>query len=113
MSISNYLVVAVVFYFSEMRRWFGRAAKPLLFSMMSVVAMLGVLVVSGYGVSRESAGKLDPLNKPKPKNILILASDSLRADHLSCNGYHRPTSPSIDQFGCLGWRLSAVFTGSL
>ncbi|MBX7207134.1 MAG: sulfatase-like hydrolase/transferase [Verrucomicrobiaceae bacterium] len=91
------VVVAVAFYASEMRRWFGRAAKPLLFSAMSVVAMMGVLVVSGYGVGRDSAGRLDPLDKSKPKNILILASDSLRADHLSCNGYHRPTSPSIDR----------------
>lgn len=29
-------------------------------------------------------------------NILVLASDSLRGDHLSCNGYDRPTSPAID-----------------
>lgn len=34
------VVVAVVFYASELRRYFGRAAKPLLFSAMSVVAML-------------------------------------------------------------------------
>ena len=91
------VVVAVVFYASELRRYFGRAAKPLLFSAMSVVAMLGVFAVSGYGVGREAAAKVDLLNKPKPKNILIIASDSLRADHLSCNGYHRKTSPSIDK----------------
>jgi arylsulfatase A-like enzyme len=29
-------------------------------------------------------------------NILILASDSLRSDHISFNGYHRLTSPNID-----------------
>lgn len=32
-----------------------------------------------------------------PPNVLILASDSLRADRLSCNGYSRPTSPNIDK----------------
>ena len=30
-------------------------------------------------------------------NIVVLAIDTLRADHLGCYGYHRPTSPEIDQ----------------
>lgn len=29
-------------------------------------------------------------------NILLISADSLRADHLGCYGYHRPTSPLID-----------------
>ncbi|MHC4937372.1 MAG: sulfatase family protein [Planctomycetota bacterium] len=28
--------------------------------------------------------------------FLLIATDSLRADHLSCNGYERPTTPNID-----------------
>jgi arylsulfatase A-like enzyme len=31
-------------------------------------------------------------------NVLIITVDTLRADHLGCYGYHRPTSPSIDAF---------------
>ncbi len=30
------------------------------------------------------------------KNIIIVAIDSLRADHLGCYGYSKPTSPAID-----------------
>ena len=45
------VVVAIAFYASEMRRWFGRAAKPLLFSVMSVVALMAAFMVSGYGVA--------------------------------------------------------------
>ena len=30
-------------------------------------------------------------------NILIYVLDSLRPDHLSCYGYHRPTSPALDR----------------
>lgn len=33
---------------------------------------------------------------PAPPSFLFLVSDSLRADHLSCNGYERKTSPHID-----------------
>jgi hypothetical protein len=31
-------------------------------------------------------------------NVVIIAADALRADHLSCYGYERQTSPNIDQF---------------
>ncbi|HWE63860.1 MAG TPA: sulfatase-like hydrolase/transferase, partial [Chloroflexota bacterium] len=33
---------------------------------------------------------------PTPPNIVIIAIDSLRADHLGCYGYHMNTSPAID-----------------
>jgi arylsulfatase A-like enzyme len=35
------------------------------------------------------------MNKP---NIMLISIDTLRADHLSCYGYHRRTTPNIDQF---------------
>ncbi|MDE2993415.1 MAG: sulfatase-like hydrolase/transferase, partial [Chloroflexota bacterium] len=31
-------------------------------------------------------------------NILLIAIDSLRRDHMSCYGYHRLTTPHIDRF---------------
>ncbi len=31
-----------------------------------------------------------------PWNVVLISIDSLRADHLSCYGYRRPTSPAID-----------------
>lgn len=31
-------------------------------------------------------------------NIILISLDAVRADHLSCYGYHRPTSPFLDQF---------------
>lgn len=38
-----------------------------------------------------------PTNPEKP-NILLITIDTLRADHLSCYGYYRETSPAIDRF---------------
>ncbi|MBL8860929.1 MAG: sulfatase [Planctomycetes bacterium] len=35
---------------------------------------------------------------PRRPNVLILSIDTLRADHLGCYGYERPTSPRIDDF---------------
>lgn len=36
-------------------------------------------------------------DEPLP-HVLIFLVDTLRADHLGCYGYHRPTSPNIDHF---------------
>jgi len=33
---------------------------------------------------------------PRPPNVLLVVIDTLRADHLGCYGYARPTSPRID-----------------
>lgn len=32
------------------------------------------------------------------KNVILISLDTLRQDHLSCYGYHRNTSPNIDEF---------------
>jgi arylsulfatase A-like enzyme len=41
--------------------------------------------------------------------ILIVDIDTLRADHLGCYGYHRPTSPHIDRFAADAIRFEWVF----
>jgi arylsulfatase A-like enzyme len=45
-------------------------------------------------------------------NVLILVADTLRADRLSCYGYHRPTSPNIDRLAGQGTRFTAAFSTS-
>ncbi len=39
-----------------------------------------------------------PSTKRNKPNILLIAVDSLRRNHLSCYGYHRLTTPHIDRF---------------
>ncbi len=34
----------------------------------------------------------------KKTNLILFGIDSLRADHMSCYGYHRQTTPHIDKF---------------
>ncbi len=43
---------------------------------------------------------LFPATPPSPEkpNIILFSIDTLRADHLSCYGYSRETSPNIDKF---------------
>ena len=43
-------------------------------------------------------------------NILVFGVDSLRADHLSCYGYHRLTSPRIDRLASQGALFEKTFS---
>lgn len=36
------------------------------------------------------------------ENVLLITVDALRADHLSCLGYHRKTTPNIDNLAKSG-----------
>lgn len=37
-------------------------------------------------------------DEPKPLNVVIIALDTLRPDHLGCYGYERDTSPGLDRW---------------
>lgn len=43
------------------------------------------------------------------KNVLLITIDSLRADHVGCLGYHRETTPSIDNVAQTGF----IFTQAI
>ncbi len=63
--------------------------------------------------------------RPERPNVLLVSIDSLRADHVGCYGYGRPTSPHLDKLASEGavflqaasptsWTLPAhvsIFTG--
>lgn len=46
------------------------------------------------------------------ENILLITVDSLRADHLGCYGYDRPTSPRIDTLAEEGHRFDNAFSNA-
>ncbi len=68
------------------------------------ILLVGVLTAAGIVVFRRMASTArekaqDPAaaaGTQRP-NVLLISIDTLRADHLSCYGYDRPTSPSIDR----------------
>ena len=62
----------------------------------------GVGASRGFVAPRDEAGSTAPSTAAvaaagKPNVVLVLI-DTLRADHLGCYGYSRPTSPNIDAF---------------
>lgn len=49
----------------------------------------------------------------KKPNILLISLDACRADHLSCYGYYRKTSPFIDELASRGTRFENAFINTL
>jgi arylsulfatase A-like enzyme len=48
--------------------------------------------------------------KKRKPNILLIGIDSLRADHMSCYGYHRLTTPYLDHFASQGALFENTFS---
>jgi arylsulfatase A-like enzyme len=46
----------------------------------------------------------------RPPNIVLVSIDTLRADHLGCYGYERPTSPALDALAEQGVLFEAAFS---
>jgi arylsulfatase A-like enzyme len=40
------------------------------------------------------------------RNVVLIVPDSMNAQHLSCYGYHRPTSPNLDRIAQAGVRFA-------
>jgi arylsulfatase A-like enzyme len=53
-----------------------------------------------------------PQAETNPPNILLISVDALRADHLSCYGYDRQTSPVLDGLAAGGTRFSRAFVNT-
>ncbi len=59
-----------------------------------------------------SAGCSQPESKTTHPNVLLISLDALRADHLSCYGYDRRTSPFLDEIAARGTRFSHAFVNT-
>jgi arylsulfatase A-like enzyme len=47
---------------------------------------------------------------PSAPNIVLITVDTFRADHLGSYGYHRPTSPQLDELAARGLRFDHVWS---
>ncbi|MYD09756.1 MAG: sulfatase, partial [Chloroflexi bacterium] len=50
---------------------------------------------------------------PENPNVLLIAIDSIRADHMSCYGYERLTTPHIDRFAQSGTLFENTFSAHI
>jgi len=107
-------------------RFYRPVQIPLLFGGLLMLSLLlwarrlkkrwSVLAVAAVAIGLLSSGGWfqPPPGANRRPNLVLLASDSLRADHLSVNGYRRETSPHIDRLAERGvnYRKCLVPTAS-
>ena len=73
-------------------------SKKLNYSIVpSVIAAVCIIVGPALESANINAGELQ-LSEP-PKNVILITISTLRADHVSCFGYERDTTPDFDDFG--------------
>lgn len=73
------------------REWPSRVFARSCFGVFLAALILGLAVnVAAWSKHPEKPGR--------PLNVIFVTWDSTRADHLSCYGYSRPTSPHLDEF---------------
>lgn len=101
-------------------RWFLSRPGQAIGVVRKIVPVLLILVVAAAGATtgfktvREATliRQLPPATADAP-NVLLIVLDTVRADHLSCYGYGRPTTPNIDAFAREGVRFeNAIATSS-
>jgi len=69
----------------------------------ATLELSAVPVASDYAVLEPA---VDPPAGPDAPNVVLVTIDTLRADHLGCYGYDRPTSPFLDSLAEAGTRFA-------
>jgi arylsulfatase A-like enzyme len=85
------------------------AASPVV--VVGAVALLTGVALAGAGTATAPHGKPAPLigQAPKGPNVILIAIDTLRADHLSAYGYGKSQSPAIDTLAADGTRFAKAY----
>ncbi|MCC7170843.1 MAG: sulfatase-like hydrolase/transferase [Planctomycetes bacterium] len=73
-----------------------------------VPRVLAASLLVGLAVSSTRCGGDD--DAPRARSLLLITIDTLRADHLSCYGYARRTTPRIDALAAAGARFERCLT---
>lgn len=78
-------------------RWLALADLVVLAALSLALALLYARPASPVALSLDKP----PAGAPRP-NIVLIVMDTVRADHLSCYGYARPTTPNLDRLAARG-----------
>ena len=89
----------------------NRLSQPEIDFHMSKIYIFIIFIILALNLGGCSSKPV--IDRKRPPNILLVVLDAARADHFSSYGYHRPTTPNLDQIAGDGVRFTrAVSTSS-
>lgn len=92
-----YLLVAKPKFIFSFHRWVPA------FGVVAILMLAATFLVKGPPPSMGSLPQQTAVDAPKDApNLVLIVLDTLRADHLGCYGYDRPTSPNLDRYAAEG-----------
>lgn len=108
-SIAVDLIILTAAYFSiKPLAWIIERMLKIKRSLYAIIIISAALILTIYDLKEYK--NIDRLPSPPPDksaqmrldNVIILMMDTVRADHLSCYGYGKKVSPSIDDLASKG-----------
>ncbi len=110
LAVTAFALVAALWLAPRLQRTGGLRA----FATAGATTAVALVIVSSVPAlnvrGADAARPLAPTTRPR--NVVLISIDSLRADHLGCYGYRRPTSPRLDQLAGAGLRFDAAYSTS-
>ena len=94
------------------KSWWGVFALPLLGAAVLVPTESAAPVPTEVAKVDFTAPSVPDAVRERPKNVLFLTIDTLRADHLGAWGYSRATSPVLDALASDGTRIEQMTAAS-
>ncbi len=91
----------------------SKALAPCRRALGLCASLLSLALLACQGPAPESAPELStgPATEADGRpNLILLSVDTLRADHLGCYGYPRPTSPNLDRFAATAIRYANAYS---
>jgi arylsulfatase A-like enzyme len=113
LSIFLYFIMRIIFKNCEARGGFAGLLRIAI--AISAIFVIIALIHASINIPRGFYISNDFPSKPKANNkinCLFILIDDLRMDHLSCYGYYRKTSPTIDSLATKGVRFEQAITSS-
>ena len=74
--------------------------------VLSLLVATGSSSANGQAPAQES----EPKRPPRPRSVLFYVIDTCRADHVSADGYERPTTPNLEKLAARGVRFANCFS---
>ncbi len=88
--------VATIPVIRRYRAWALEKCRILLPFALAIAILLVIVVQGGLWLDERIAENRLPPAEPGAPNVLVVVIDTLRADHLGCYRFDRPTSPVLD-----------------